>query len=88
MAAIDASVTRRIVSVNGQHRDTMMTLGGTLVLQERKIQPCLAHAVPDMAAWRTPAMRHPNPKMSRAEQGASDASGVSTPRRHVGERSS
>lgn len=37
MATNDASVTRRIVSVNGQHRDTMMPLGGTLALQERKI---------------------------------------------------
>lgn len=88
MAAIDASVTRRMVSVNGQHRDTMMTLGGTLALQERKIQQCLAYAVPDMTAWRTPAMGHHNPKTSRAERGASDGSGVSAPCSRVGERSS
>ena len=79
MAAIDASVTRRIVPVNGQHRDTMTTLGGTLALQERKIQQRLARAVPDTTAWRTPAMGHPNPKMSRAERGASDGSGVNAP---------
>jgi hypothetical protein len=51
MAANDASVTRRIVSVNGPHRDTMMILGGTLALQERTIQQRLERAEPDTTAW-------------------------------------
>jgi hypothetical protein len=50
MGVVDASVPRRIVSVNGQHRDAMMTLGGISVLQERKIQQRRERAEPDMTA--------------------------------------
>jgi hypothetical protein len=61
MAAIDASVMRRTVPVNGQHRDAMTTLGGTLALQERKIQQRLTRAEPDTTAWRTSPWATPTP---------------------------
>ena len=66
----------------------MTTLGGTLALQEWKIQQRLARAVPDTTEWRTPAMGHPNPRMSWAERRASDGSGVNAPCSRIGKRSS